>query len=303
MSEVQDAIQILYLTGQISYTAATMAYKILNTVYLAKWRGKTSFSRFRQIKGEESVFLNAATENKAALKKIEQEMKAHGILFAKLPDLCGGDGKTQYVLAPSDLPKFKSFLLDHQEGPCRQIKVGPIRPSDYIRTGVDSLGNPTPDLCTQSSFPEQKGKHTQQKNPNQDLPTDTPTPLPHAQKNPDDLFSTCGPHHYIQEAPIEESTRWRMYQLDPLHAVLIPRLPAERITQKNASIQDRDAICENERYMVVNLQTKKYRMESGLQVLRRYQTPKQQRYSDYLTWKRQETSIVPPPKKQIKKRR
>ena len=118
MSEVSDATQLLivtgkgaYLLGNITVKSAVMVLKVLNTIYLAKWKGKVSLNRFRRICGGDFLFINMGTENAQILRGIEKEMEAHGILFSRLPDLCGGDGRTQYVIPPADMAKMKAFLF------------------------------------------------------------------------------------------------------------------------------------------------------------------------------------------------
>lgn len=144
MSEVSDATQIVlvmgrggYLLGRITVRMAIAVYKLLNTLYLAKWRGKTSFNHLRQAKGDDLLFINMNTEDERELLAIEEEMKEHGIMYARLPDLCGGDHRTQYVISQSDAERFRAFLLDHGVGAFKRIKVGPVRPEDYIATGED----------------------------------------------------------------------------------------------------------------------------------------------------------------------
>ena len=138
MSEVSDTIQlivisgkVMFLAGNLSLKAAILTAKTLDTIYLAKWKGSVSYARLRKIKGDEVQFLNVSTEEKKILHAIEKEMKQHGILYARLPDLCGGDNRTQYVISPSDMVK----CLDHFSGKYGKIKAGPIRPADYIQTG------------------------------------------------------------------------------------------------------------------------------------------------------------------------
>ena len=150
MSEVSDATQIVlltarggYLLGRISLSMAVRTLKLLDTLYHAKWKGKTSFNRLRQTKGEDMIFVNISTEKESLLKLIEAEMTAHQIMFARLPDLCGGDGRTQYAVSQADTERFKAFLLDHGTGPNRSVLVGPVRPEDYLATGEDTMKNPT----------------------------------------------------------------------------------------------------------------------------------------------------------------
>ena len=153
MSEVSDATQIVlltarggYLLGRISLSMAVRTLKLLDTLYHAKWKGKTSFNRLRQTKGEDMIFVNISTEKESLLKLIEAEMTAHQIMFARLPDLCGGDGRTQYAVSQADTERFKAFLLDHGTGPNRSVLVGPVRPEDYLATGEDTMKNPTPQM-------------------------------------------------------------------------------------------------------------------------------------------------------------
>lgn len=150
--ELQAEIQIIEIVGKGFYWGAILGknitlstVKLMNTLYLAKWRGKTSFHRFRAIHGGDMNFFNIATENKRELKQIYASMKKHGILAGKLPDLCGGDGKTQIVVAPCDMAKMESFLLDHFHSRLGHIKIGPISSADYERTGYDQGGKKTPE--------------------------------------------------------------------------------------------------------------------------------------------------------------
>ena len=125
---------------------AIRTLKLLNTLYHAKWKGKTSFNRLRQTKGEDMLFVNVSTEKESLLKLIEEELTAHQIMFVRLPDLCGGDGRTQYAVSQTDAERFKAFLLDHGTGPNRTVLVGPVRPEDYLATGEDIMKDPTPEM-------------------------------------------------------------------------------------------------------------------------------------------------------------
>lgn len=168
MSEVQDACQIVlvagkgaYWVGKIQMKLAMSILKLLNTIYLAKWKGEASLNRFRNIKGDNYLFVNVNTEDDHTLKEIEKELKNHGILFARMPDLCGGDGRTQYVISPSDAAKFKSFLIDHNEGKNCEIKVGTIDVEDYMQSGYDEHGKETPEMkkLNRSAAEEMKKMH------------------------------------------------------------------------------------------------------------------------------------------------
>ena len=143
MSEISDACQVVMIsgrviatTGQLSLKLALLMMKIYNTLYLGKWKGVTSFQRFRAIKGDDFEFINICTEDPQTLFQIEKEMEAHNLLCSRLPDLCGGDGNTQYVISSSDMKIFEAFLKDHNHGTYREVKVGPIEESDYAKTAV-----------------------------------------------------------------------------------------------------------------------------------------------------------------------
>ena len=150
MSEVGDAVQVVMLCGRgamllgnISLKLAMQFVKLMNTIYLAKWEGSVSLNRLRQIKGDDFVFINVSSEQKEDLSAVEKEMKSHGILYARMPDLCGGDARTQYAIASSDAIKMKAMLLDHTAGPNRHIRVGPISETDYMMTGKKADGTDT----------------------------------------------------------------------------------------------------------------------------------------------------------------
>ena len=72
MSEVSDATQIIvvagrafYMLGKIDLKLAMQIIKLINTVYLSKWKGKAGLGRLRQIKGDDLMYLNVGSENKA----------------------------------------------------------------------------------------------------------------------------------------------------------------------------------------------------------------------------------------------
>ena len=153
MSEVGDAVQVVMLfgrgamlVGNISLKLAMQIVKLMNTIYLAKWEGKVSLNRLRQTKGDDFVFINVSSEKRDDLAAVEREMKAHGIMFARMPDLCGGDARTQYAIASSDAVKMKAMLLDHTAGPNRHIRVGPISEADYMMTGKRPNGANTKEM-------------------------------------------------------------------------------------------------------------------------------------------------------------
>ena len=153
MSEVSDATQIVvafgrgaYLLGGITVKAAVLLFKLYNTIRLSKWKGKARLGRLRAIKGEDMMYLNAGTEDKAVLKQIEKEMKQHGILFARMPDLCGGDGRTQHAVSVSDAPKVRALLIDHAMGPYKDTYLGMLSEKDYLSTAFNRDGELTTEV-------------------------------------------------------------------------------------------------------------------------------------------------------------
>ncbi|MCD7884836.1 MAG: hypothetical protein LUI87_14200, partial [Lachnospiraceae bacterium] len=295
MSEVQDACQIVIVTGKSAYwigkitTQLTMMIlKLMNTIYLAKWKGATTLNRFRNIKGDDFMFINASTEDKALLQHIEKEMEDHGILFARLPDLCGGDGRTQYVISPSDSAKFKAFLLDHNAGKYRDVKVGPISAEDYARSGVDRNGRETPEMQELSRsandvIQEQKqigvrqtaGYLTMQEStaraawplstwrrrrePVRELArnyTELPLTSPMVQYNlvrHDEQVAKQGNISWVSKPPLKRHEKWAMYEMpDGIHTVIIPNSDQYQVTTRGGAAY-RAAIYGERMYRVVNM--------------------------------------------------
>lgn len=148
MSEVSDALQMIEVSGKgikfagkLTMKAFMQLLKLLNTLYLAKWKGKTNFTRLRNVKGEDLSFFQVGTEDRKSRKRIEKQLKKHGIMFARLPDLCKGDGKIQYAFSPSDAQKMQLFMQNYMQeytqsnGKRNNVKVEMISGSDYEKTG------------------------------------------------------------------------------------------------------------------------------------------------------------------------
>jgi hypothetical protein len=155
-NEVGDSLRMIELSGRGMAMSAKIVgksfllfFKLINTIYLAKWKGKASLNHLRAVKGESLAFFQVWSEKKDNLVKIEKELKKHGIMFAKLPDLCGGDGRTQYAFSPADAEKFQLFLKNYKDdyvrsnGQRSNIKVELVTGKDYERSGYDANGNKT----------------------------------------------------------------------------------------------------------------------------------------------------------------
>ncbi len=282
MSEINDAMQLIIVTGKGAYLisnmtvkSAVLVLKVLNTIYLAKWHGRVSLNRLRRICGGDFVFVNVNTEDSKIFKSIEKEMKAHGILYARLPDLCGGDRRTQYVIPPADMIKLKAFLLDHREGKHKDVKVGPISPEDYAKTGITAAGRPTPELAelTQSALnalPDKTAVHTS----DDLLPIEEVLQVPEVwdtvKKDPNISF---GRHvSWIKGKPVKEHSNWGMFNLpDGVHAVLIPQ---EDIVKERRKFMTRQltpaeyAIFDAKNYTMINLKNGEKHLETGRNVIR-----------------------------------
>lgn len=315
MSEVQDACQIVLVTGKsaywigkISMKITMMIMKLMNTIYLAKWKGATTLNRFRNIKGDDFMFINASTEDRGLLQRIEKEMEDHGILFARLPDLCGGDGRTQYVISPSDAAKFKAFLLDHNAGKYSDVKVGPISAEDYARTGVDRNGQETPEMQSLSrsaneTLQEQRqigmrqpaGMLTMQ----EDKPhawrifrtwrtrgetikrpvserTELPLTSPTVQYNlirHDQQAIGRSDISWISKTPLKQHEKWSMYEMpDGIHTVIIPKTDQFQVATKNGVFY-RAAVYNEHMYQIVNMKNGTMKLSSGYEVAEAMKKP------------------------------
>ena len=282
MSEVSAAPQLLivtgkgaYLLGNITVKSAVMVLKVLNTIYLAKWKGKVSLNRFRRICGGDFLFINMGTENAQILRGIEKEMEAHGILFSRLPDLCGGDGRTQYVIPPADMAKMKAFLLDHKAGKYGHIKVGPISPEDYAKTGIAESGRLTPELAelTQSALAALPEKVKWQ-DWGEMVPVEEVLKVPEAWdagKMHDTLINFGRHVSWSKGKPLKEHSSWGMYQMpDGEHVVIIPK--QDVIAEKRNPVTGKESPAEYavfvaREYMVFNLKDGEGHLEKGKNVV------------------------------------
>ena len=280
MSEVGDAVQVIVVSGQAGYllgkvTVRTAAFvlKLLNTVYLAKWRGRVSLRRMRQIKGEDYVFINAGTESRIQLKAVEKEMKAHGILYARLPDLCGGDNRTQYVIPASDAAKMKAFLLDHSNGEYKDTRVGPISPADYVKTGVTRNGLPTEEMENLFRSVPRSGQQEPSRLEDRQrfLPEIAQPEIAHSVRKHDIDTEQKGKAYWIQGKPMRQHDRWGMYRMpDGIHAVIIPRedmLEGYTLNGAGKVMPPQAAVCPGKTYLTVNLKDGRQERTSGSSVI------------------------------------
>ena len=133
MAEAGDAVQLViaaarggYLLAKGSYLLLLKMLQLTQALYYSNWAGSVKYKKLIKMKGPDLVFLNAGTEDPAILEAIEKNMEDHGVLFARLPDLCGGDGRTQYAIGSDDVAKMRALLLDHANSKHKDIRFGPI---------------------------------------------------------------------------------------------------------------------------------------------------------------------------------
>lgn len=289
MSEVADAVQVImlagrgaFLIGNLSLKAAMLTLKVLTAIYMAKWNGRVSFDRLRRMRGDDFQFINASSEDPAVLRGIEEELKAHGILFARLPDLCGGDGRTQYVVPTTDMGKFKAFMLDHKVGRYGDVKVGPISASDYAFSGHDSKMKPTQEmeklfLSAQEDAPRAENipEGCLQIEGNKRLILNVAELPALFQKMPalqrrEKEFMHADRMTWIQSCPYKAHEKWAMYELeDGIHSVIVPKedikldFASDFHGISGAGRMSRFAIYDRQDYIVVNMKTGEQTLSRG----------------------------------------
>ena len=164
---IQSAIQLLELGGRLTLFMGGLiknygfpAFKfgtrslgkimqVAGTLLYAQFAEKNTLSSLIEKKGNDLTYFEVNTENEDELKKIKKQLEAYNIDYAQMPDLCGGDGKTQFAFSPKDAVRFKMFLRnlderrkDHPDLPELNI----ISVEDYANTGYDANDKPTPEL-------------------------------------------------------------------------------------------------------------------------------------------------------------
>lgn len=282
MSEVGEASQIviatgrgLYLLGNISLKAALQVAKLINTIWLSKWKGRTFLGRLRSIKGEDMMYLNAGSEDKYELKAIEKEMKAHGILFARMPDLCGGDGRTQYAVSVSETPKVRALLIDHAMGPNKEIYLGMLSEKDYLSTAFTRDGEPTPEF--QNLMREREAPSPSEKEPSFSTEYGTPDMQKRDIQNAFedvrvrmrdlDVQGLGKQYQWISGPPVSVMKNFVEYQLSGDRTVFVPI--KDTVLPGNASgIRNIGAALFSDRsYTVTNLQTGTFQTLAGPAVM------------------------------------
>lgn len=197
IGDINEACQVVIIIGRMAYRTgnvliqtALFSARTMSTIAHAKWRGKTSYKNLLRKKGEENglLFLNIGLEpdskkNRRKINAIKKELKEHGIMYAVMPDLCGGDGNTQIAISAIDAKKMEAMLYSHMHGKNKDIYIAEISEFDYTMTGRRLNGQPTQNMqdlqknAMQNGFPHMPDYSKQPVAPsNQKAPVNSPTP-------------------------------------------------------------------------------------------------------------------------------
>lgn len=112
-------------------------------------RDKHSLANLVEQKGNDLVFFEVTTENRTTLTEMKKQMESYGIMYAEMPDLCGGDGKRQFAISPKDAVRFRMFLRSHADRKKDHTDlpdINIISAEDYANTGYDNQDRPTKEL-------------------------------------------------------------------------------------------------------------------------------------------------------------
>ena len=267
MAEAGDAVQLViaaarggYLLAKGSYLLLLKMLQLTQALYYSNWAGSVKYKKLIKMKGPDLVFLNAGTEDPAILEAIEKNMEDHGVLFARLPDLCGGDGRTQYAIGSDDVAKMRAVLLDHANSKYKNIRVGPISEAEYLHTGIGPDGKeneelrrmresakegvktqPEPEMGKAEKEPEKKeakeGKEEREMKPEPDPavrkdPADTPDIQkqrleetfrdPRIRMRELDAEGRSADYVFLPGEPISRNGRFFEFELDRDNSIFIP---------------------------------------------------------------------------------
>ena len=267
MAEAGDAVQLViaaarggYLLAKGSYLLLLKMLQLTQALYYSNWAGSVKYKKLIKMKGPDLVFLHAGTEDPAVLAAIEKNMEDHGVLFARLPDLCGGDGRTQYAIGSDDVAKMRAVLLDHANSKHKDIRFGPISEAEYLHTGIGPDGKendelrrmresakegvktqPEPEMGKAEKEPEKKeakeGKEARETKPEPDPavrkdPADTPDIQkqrlketfrdPRIRMRELDAEGRSADYVFLPGEPISRNGRFFEFELDKDNSIFIP---------------------------------------------------------------------------------
>ena len=162
---IQSAIQLLELGGRLTLFMGGLiknygfpAFKfgtrtlgkimqVAGTLLYAQFAEKNTLSSLIEKKGNDLTFFEVNTENEDELKKLKKQLEAYNIDYAQMPDLCGGDGKTQFAFSPKDAIRFRMFLRNQAErrkdhGTRGRLQCFPCEYSREDEKGRKPFGHP-----------------------------------------------------------------------------------------------------------------------------------------------------------------
>lgn len=141
--EIREIVEVLNLFG--NFTARLSGEAIKGMSFLAKlfyskyWdqRGKQDFDYVMKAcekRGCGLEFMDVATEDISTIHRIEEKLKEVNVQFALLPDLCQGDGYTQFAMPADQVGVFAKVMETEIDVECKQIG-----PEDYEKTASSEL--------------------------------------------------------------------------------------------------------------------------------------------------------------------
>lgn len=128
--EVREIIEVLNLIGAFSARLSNASIRGLSFVarlwYSNHWdqRGKQDFEfvlKACEKRGCGLEFLDVATEDPEIIRRIESKAAELNVQYALLPDLCQGDGYTQFAIPSDHIPLFSKVLETEINVECRQL--------------------------------------------------------------------------------------------------------------------------------------------------------------------------------------
>lgn len=263
----------IYQLKDVMVYTAVLSAQSMNVIYSAKWKGKTSFKRLLNMKGEQNglLFLNVGLEpdssvNRKKFRAIENELKKHGIMYAIMPDLCGGDGNTQICVSTVDAKKVEAMLHSHMHGKNKDVYMAEISEYDYTMTGKEGDGSPTKKMQELIDSAKQK-KQTDHNLANPEKVIKIPEKNASQIITEHDLTYQMGPESYtwLKTGPLMS----KKINGDLYHLITLPDgksgiiIPDRDYRQPGAGSMYGALVCEHKEYYSVNYRSGKVSRITG----------------------------------------
>lgn len=263
----------IYQLKDVMVYTAVLSAQSMNVIYSAKWKGKTSFKRLLNMKGEQNglLFLNVGLEpdssvNRKKFRAIENELKKHGIMYAIMPDLCGGDGNTQICVSAVDAKKVEAMLHSHMHGKNKDVYMAEISEYDYTMTGKEGDGSPTEKM-------QELIDSAKQKNQTDHHPVNSEKVIKIPEKNASQIITD----HDLTYQMGQESYTWlktrplmsKKINGDLYHLITLPDgksgiiIPDRDYRQPGAGSMYGALVCEHKEYYSVNYRSGKVSRITG----------------------------------------